>query len=93
MNDNDQSPATKADLEAALDRFVQRLVRKVDAATLDAKADLLRTFNEYRASDLRLSHMQPNGGSLDAFTALRIERLEDAVKQLRARVAQLEKQS
>lgn len=76
MSEHDSAPLTKADLQAALDELFERFVQHTQAAI--RKAEVLHA-PEFE-TDL----------GIDPFTGLRLTRLEDALKDLRARLIKLE---
>ena len=87
----DNTPATKSDLQTAIQTAVKELKEYIDERTHDAETRLLRAFHDYKNSaGIRFRKMEADVSNIDASTSQRLGELERQMTEIKIRLIALE---
>ncbi|HZQ53978.1 MAG TPA: hypothetical protein VFB14_17380 [Bryobacteraceae bacterium] len=97
---NDNTPATRAHLNALEERLVERignlethLLEYIDERTHDAETRLLRAFSGYNNSaNIRFRKLEADSSNIDVSTTQRLGELERQMTEFKMRLIALESQ-
>ena len=91
MSTPSNEPASKSDLQAAIQAAVQELKEYIDERTHDAETRLLRAFSDYtNSTGVRFSKIEADTSNIDTSTTLRLGELERQMAELKVRLITLE---
>ncbi len=91
MPSAEESPATKADVTAAVTAAVKELREYMDERTRDLQTEVLRAFADYNNSTtVRFRKLEADTSNIDASTTLRMGEIERQMADFKMRLIALE---